>query len=194
MFEDLTLEEANQKEIELIAQYDSTNRTKGYNIMQGGKQSPLSEETKKKLSISHKGIFYTFSPEKQKEIGQKISQANMGENNGFYGKKHTEETKQKMRENHQDFSGEKHPCYGRKCSQEERKRMSRQRKGTHLYADNPNAKSVDQFDLQMNYIQTFSTIKQAAEFIGVKSTSNIISCCRGRIKHCGGYMEIYKSR
>ena len=36
LFERLTKEEANQKEIELISEYDSTNKTKGYNIELGG--------------------------------------------------------------------------------------------------------------------------------------------------------------
>lgn len=36
LFEDLTEEEAQQKEIELIAYYDSTDQTKGYNITAGG--------------------------------------------------------------------------------------------------------------------------------------------------------------
>jgi group I intron endonuclease len=35
------------------------------------------------------------------------------ENNSFYGKKHSEESKRKMSENHPDVSGENHPMYGR---------------------------------------------------------------------------------
>ena len=43
---------------------------------------------------------------------QKISEhakKRIGENNPFYGKKHSEETKKKMRENHADVKGGKHP-------------------------------------------------------------------------------------
>jgi len=36
---------------------------------------------------------------------------NLGENNHFYGKNHTEITKQKMRKNHADISGEKNPWF-----------------------------------------------------------------------------------
>lgn len=36
-----------------------------------------------------------------------------GENNPFFGRKHAEETRQKMRESHADVSGNKHPCFGR---------------------------------------------------------------------------------
>lgn len=35
-----------------------------------------------------------------------------GENNPFYGKHHSEETREKMRKNHADFSGKNHPNYG----------------------------------------------------------------------------------
>ena len=51
----------------------------GMNIMRGGKCSPLSKETKKKLSESKKGKY-------------------VGDKNPNYGKKTSEEAKQKMRE------------------------------------------------------------------------------------------------
>ena len=68
------------------------------------------EETKKKISDAHKGKIisketiekwkkrekYIFT-EKDKK---KISDSCKGEKNGFYGKKHTEETKKKISENH----------------------------------------------------------------------------------------------
>lgn len=87
LYVDLTKEEANKKEQELIKKYDLTNRTNGYNSDEGGnnktpsletrmKQSisaqnrPIvSEETKKKLSELSKG---TIRSEKTKE---KMSQA-----------------------------------------------------------------------------------------------------------------------
>lgn len=47
-----------------------------------------------------------------------------GKNNPFFGKTHTEETKKKMRENHQDYSGENHPRYGKPVSQEQRDKIS----------------------------------------------------------------------
>lgn len=44
--------------------------------------------------------------EEQKQLRREMFK---GENNPFYGKKHSEETKQKMQENHADFSGDKNP-------------------------------------------------------------------------------------
>ncbi len=45
--------------------------------------------------------------------------ARFGSNNGFYGKKHTEETRKKMSENHADFRGKKSANFGRKRTKEE---------------------------------------------------------------------------
>lgn len=49
LYDNLTLEEANQLEKELIAKYDTMNPEKGYNLRTGGKNSLLSEESKKKI-------------------------------------------------------------------------------------------------------------------------------------------------
>lgn len=64
LFENLTKEEACQKEIELIAQYKSNDPNFGYNIAPSGNipwnagrtfEKYHSDETRKKMSESHKG-------------------------------------------------------------------------------------------------------------------------------------------
>lgn len=56
LFDGLTKEEAEQKEIELIAQYKSNQREYGYNIENGGSVSGKhSEETRKRMSEAQKG-------------------------------------------------------------------------------------------------------------------------------------------
>lgn len=55
LFTGLTKKEAELKEVELIRKYKSDNREYGYNIKDGGGVHRQSEETKKKLSESHKG-------------------------------------------------------------------------------------------------------------------------------------------
>ena len=188
--ENLTQDEANIMEEELIKLYQSTNRDKGYNIMFGGNNHALSEETKSKLSKAAKDRMNNYTEEEMREIGAKISAALSGENNGFYGKKHTEETRRKMKNNHPHLSGENHPMYGYKHSEETKKEWSKKRKGKKLYGDNPKARAVIQYDMNMNYIQTFSTIKEAYENVGCNH-GNISSCCRGKIKSCGGYKWRY---
>ena len=64
LFENLSEEEAAKKEIELIAYYDSTDRTKGYNIDKGGVHRNHSLETRQKMRESAKGRVLT---EEQKE-------------------------------------------------------------------------------------------------------------------------------
>ena len=69
LYINLTKEEAEQKEVELIAYYDTTNPNKGYNVEFGGNSTgKLSKEQKDKLR------------------------------NWNLGKKHSEETKRKMSE------------------------------------------------------------------------------------------------
>lgn len=91
LFENLTKEEAEKLEYEYIKKYMSNNKKYGYNIENGGKVSKLSEqqkqhlrdinigkhhteETKKKMSLSHKGTNYregTTQSEQFKEYRKK---------------------------------------------------------------------------------------------------------------------------
>ena len=52
-------------------------------------------------------------------------------------------------------------------------------------------RSVNQYDLQGNFLQTFSTIKEAQLFIKAKSITSIINACKGRSKTSGGYIWKY---
>jgi hypothetical protein len=54
------------------------------------------------------------------ETKNKISKSLTGENHNFYGKRHKEETKQKMSENKK---GEKNSFYGRKHTEESKRKM-----------------------------------------------------------------------
>lgn len=66
-------EEANQKEMYWIEQYDSANIEHGYNLSLGGSFGNFNDATREKMSESHKG-----------------------EKNSFYGKHHSEETRARM--------------------------------------------------------------------------------------------------
>lgn len=109
LFENLTKEEADKKEKELIAFYDSRNPEKGYNTREGGSNGSLSEEAKEKLRETMSGRYD-------------------GEKNPFYGKTHSEETKKIIREKNKihsanrDISRENNPMWGRKLTPEEREK------------------------------------------------------------------------
>ena len=57
-----------------------------------------------------------------------IGKEKVGEKNSFYGKKHTEKTKQKMSENHYDCSGENSHFYGKKHTEEFKQALSVKKK------------------------------------------------------------------
>lgn len=87
LYENLTKEEAEKIEIQLIAEWETTNRAKGYNIANGGNHiGCVSEETKKKISKGHKGIpTHNMTKEVRERISKKLS-----------GRKLSEQTKQKL--------------------------------------------------------------------------------------------------
>jgi len=113
-----TLEELNEKEIYWIAFYHSTNREKGYNLMSGGgNKGKHSEESKKKMSESHKAGMTeerkNLISEKTKlgmteEVRKKISEVQKGRKHSAEliekriaprrGYKWTEESKKKSSE------------------------------------------------------------------------------------------------
>lgn len=130
-----------------------------------------------------------------------------GEKNPFYGKHHTEETKQKMSENHYDYYGENNPFYGKHHSEESKRKMSEAAKGKYAGENNPNygkklsqerkeqirqqkSVSVCQFDKDMNFIKQFSSTKEAEEETGINH-SLICRVCRGKLKSIHGYIWKY---
>lgn len=99
LFDGLTLEEAEHKEIELIKRFRCCNPKYGYNIERGGnggykyteevkkkiadalKGKPKSESHRQHLSEARKGM--KLSDETRRDISKRMS----GENNPMYGKK-----------------------------------------------------------------------------------------------------------
>lgn len=89
-----------------------------------------SEESKMKMSINHIGIVASD------ETKKKLSNMRQGEKHPMYGKKHSPESIQQMKETHSNRSeetlqkmsaaksGEKHPLYGKKHSDETRNKIS----------------------------------------------------------------------
>lgn len=92
LFKDLTKDEAEQKERELIAYYKSNQKDYGYNIDNGGSSiGTHSEATKRKLSE-----YMTGDARNRGRVHTKESRKNMSE--AHIGKKLTEEAKRKLSE------------------------------------------------------------------------------------------------
>lgn len=53
-------------------------------------------------------------------------------------------------------------------------------------------KPVKQYDLDFNYIRTFSSIIEASESVGSKSYQSISGCCFGKTHHSFGYIWRYE--
>lgn len=94
--ENLSLHEAGVLEKELIAKYKTNDPQFGYNQSVGGENSPIgvkrSKETRRKLSLSHKGqIPVTKGTHLNEEQKQHLRELNLG-------KKLSDETKKKISE------------------------------------------------------------------------------------------------
>lgn len=103
LYENLSQEEAMQLEIQLIAEYNSTNHKCGYNITKGGDlRGPVTELTRKKLSDSHKNIHPSEeSLRKRSETMKKYLQTPEAKEKwrkANKGRKFSEETKNKISE------------------------------------------------------------------------------------------------
>ena len=160
--ENMTLEEADQLEQELIEKYDSRNPDKGYNVTEGGGGSAGTKhtaETKEKLRRL------------QKERIAKTGKVN------FKGQKHTPESIAKMRASHKGkHTGPKNAAYGTHKTEEQKQYYSR-----------INSRAVKQYDLDGKLIKQYPSGKAAAEALGVTAAA-ISAAVAGKTKSCKGYI------
>lgn len=101
------------------------------NLMEGGGISmPVGPLTREKQSRAKKGKTYEerLGIEKAREVRLKQSVKHSGENNHYYGKKHTPTILKKMVENRDYFSGIDHHRFGVNHSDEAKKKMSESHK------------------------------------------------------------------
>lgn len=108
-------------EIKTISRLN-TMRPNGYNLTEGGLGGSPSIETKEKIRQSKLGA---KNPNYQKiwteEEREHLSKKTSGENNPFYGKKHSTETKKRLSEVAK--SREVHPRLGKKASEETKAKL-----------------------------------------------------------------------
>lgn len=178
LFTNLTKKKAEQKEIELIKEYNTTDDNFGYNLSNGGNTTrgyKYTEEQKKKLSLSQKG----------KHTGNK---------NGRYGKHCSDETKEKIRntllkkykENpklrekiSKKMKGNKNSV-GRHLSEETRRKISL----SHLKSEKKDKYKKPVKCIETN--QTYNSIKEAGRILNIDSRS-IKKVCKCERITAGGY-------
>jgi hypothetical protein len=111
-------EETRQKISESNKANYTDERRKKVSATHKGKHA--SQETRQKLSEAAR-----HRPPVSDETRHKLSQTLQGENNGMYGKHHTEESKKKMSENKKGkCTGKDHWLYGKQMSSEYRQKLS----------------------------------------------------------------------
>ena len=99
-----------------------------------------------------------------------------GENNPFFNKKHSEETRLRMSLNHADFSGEKHPQYGKNRSNKTKQLISKNHadvsgKNNPFYGkgymiagkNNPRAKIVQKLNAEGTIVTEYGCMKECYE-------------------------------
>ena len=155
LYECKTREELNQKEIEIIAEWDAVNSPDYYNITKGGEgfNGKHSDETKKKMSETTKGIKREpLSEERKRKISESLKGRVISKewcaklSKSCKGRKFTEETKRKMSLSHKGKKmkplteehkkklslsnmGKPGPNLGKHFSEETKKKMSLARLG-----------------------------------------------------------------
>lgn len=186
LFENMTREEAEHKEIELIALHKSNDPKYGYNVTSGGDGSsgiigehhhsfgkPRTDEVKQKLRMAR--------------IGKKASQetrCKMGEQRkgkpSAKGWKQAEKVIEGMR---QRATGENNPFYGQTHTVESKRKMSDFAK-TKTLSKNPNARKTAILIDNVEY--EFSTRKECIEFLGISNSEFYRRIKNGKTQLTGG--------
>lgn len=213
LYENLTKEEAEQKEIELIKYYDSTNDDFGYNIEKGGNvNKEVSEETRKLMIKNHKGMLGKKRTKEQCELIGYYSKKrwdnmpkdkkdyyvnllktiNIGRTAWNKGKSFDEQTKLNMSnaQKKRYANGAVSPMKG-KHHTEETKQKIKQKKIGYKYNENArkNMKKNNHNAKKIIILETgqvFNSGKECAEFLKCHR-SNPNFACNGRTKTCKGY-------
>lgn len=145
----------------------------------------LSDEHKEKIGNSCKGK--TLGRKATEECKRNMSKARKGKytgkNNPFYGKKHTNESKNKIKNSEyiKNISGENNPNFGNKWNILQRKNLSEKKKIKIIQLD-MNEKFIKEWDSADNASKKLKLIRQ-----------NITACCKGRVKSCGNFKWKYKN-
>lgn len=201
-----------QKEIYWIDFYKSyiyAENSNGYNMTIGGEGTKgriVSDETRKRLSVSKSGKNHPFYGKKHSENHkQRIADGNKG-------KFVSEETRKKMSDSQIDG---KHWNYGGTISDEHKKAISNANSGEnhHFYGKNHSDETKEKIRktkigrfsvngrdreiLQINsetgiIIREFKSLKETLSFTGADNTGNISNCCIGKRKTAYGYIWMYK--
>lgn len=188
-----SLDKLRKREKYYIDFYKTTDREYGYNESESttnfsasGQNHPL--YGKNRAELGHKNYW------KGKKIPEYIRIK--------MRKPRSEQARENMRKNHADFTGKNNPMYGRKFTEEHRQKISRALKGRKMSEEqkekrrgrtgalSPVAKRVVQLSLEGKFIREFESITEAAKQTNA-TRQHISKCCNGERQTCGGYKWKY---
>ena len=173
----LTKEEMDEKEIFYIQEYKTLDRNYGYNISSGGSYgNPYAGKTKEEMkeiankkSESRKGIIFT--EEHKSNISKNSYMKGITkEEHPFYGKHHSEESKEKNRQAH----------LGKIHTEESKQKIKKS-------CEEKFGRKIAQYDKQGNLIQIWKSVKEASKQLGIDQ-SGIRKCVSGERKSSGGFI------
>ena len=170
----LSKEDAEQKEIELIAFYRTTDDDYGYNVQNGGSSvGKFTEQSRRKISESRKGKpAWNKGIPRTEEEKRKMSRSHVGKtkgkNNGNYGKSLSDEHRRKISE-----AKKGHIAYweGKHLPEEAKRKISKAR-----------SKEVVRIEDGRHY----PSITIASKESGITSAA-ICNCLKGKTMTAGGY-------
>ena len=168
------VDQLEDHEIYWIKYYNTTNRKHGYNILSGGKHL-------------------------------------VGENASWWGKHHTEATKQKMSESARTrpsnrlpkspefvehlrtiFAGQNNPFFGKKHTPESLRIMSEKSTAYQKTHRSPRCMRVVQITKRGDLFCIYDSLKEAARSVN-RSYTTISGACSGKQNTCAGYKWMYES-
>jgi len=179
LFDELSKENAEHKEIELIAKYKTNDFRYGYNLSSGGESGHsgcrMSDEEKLRRSQVYSGEGNPMygktgadNPNYKRECSAETKAILSRVLKGRTFDKSTIDKMSEAQKKRSHWSDSKNPMYGK------------------TYENAPQAKRVICLDTQVS----FPSIKEAAEAYEVCATS-ITACCKGRRNIAGGYRWKY---
>ena len=210
LFQNLTKEEAEQKEVELIEFYKSNDMKYGYNILKGGNISTNdSIERREKISKSLKE-YNANHPLELKERIKKISLSKKGV-------PLTTEQKKKLKENHKGFLGKtmskehkekiSNANRGRKFSEQHLQKLSNAHKGKSIteetrlkismaikgkVGNNKIPKKIAQFYDNGELYRVYENAKEASKITNISVSTIYRYCnCIGKKRFHKGYRWEY---
>ena len=161
-----------------ITKSNGSGFTEGNKITFGSK---LTDEHRTKISESNKGReSWNKGKETTQEVKEKIIISTSGEKNHFYGKSHSDESIEKIRNSK----------LGSKHSEETKEKMRKSSK--RMYHPHFYGKSVLQYDMENNFIKKYESIKVASLETGC-SKARIVDVCKGRRNHTKKFVFKYEN-